>query len=64
MSTLVENVNKVVAANAAIKSALAAKGVDTSDYQRLSQAAEKIALITGLRVDEGGLYAEYEYIES
>ena len=64
MSTLVENVNKVVTANAAIKSALAAKGVDTSDYSKLSQAAEKIALITGLRVDEGGLYAEYEYIES
>ena len=64
MSTLVENVNKVVTANAAIKAALAAKGVDTSDYSKLSQAAEKIALITGLRVDESGLYAEYEYIES
>lgn len=64
MSTLVENVNKVAAANAAIKNALAAKGVDTSDYTRLTQAAAKIATITGLRVDADGLYAEYEYIES
>ncbi len=64
MSSLAENIEKVVAANAAIKDALAAKGVDTSDYSKLSQAAAKIALITGLRVDENGLYAEYEYIES
>lgn len=46
MSTLVENVNKVVAANAAIKDALAAKGVDVTDYAKLSQAAEKINSIS------------------
>lgn len=64
MSTLVENVNKVVAANAAIKAALEAQGVDVSDYTKLSQAAAKIALVSSLHVDDGGLYADVEYIES
>jgi predicted YcjX-like family ATPase len=67
MSTLVENVNKVVAANAAIKDALAAKGVDVTDYARLSQAAEKIAAIAGVEIEEatGYLYVETpkEYLE-
>jgi predicted YcjX-like family ATPase len=67
MSTLVENVNKVVAANAAIKDALAAKGVDVTDYTKLSQAAEKIAAIAGVEIEEatGYLYVETpkEYLE-
>ena len=67
MSTLVENVNKVVAANAAIKDALAAKGVDVTDYKKLSQAAEKIAAIAGVEIEEatGYLYVETpkEYLE-
>ncbi len=49
MASLKDNVAKVVKANADIKSAIAAKGVDVSDYSRLSQAAAKIAAIpTGL----------------
>ena len=67
MSTLVENVNKVVAANAAIKDALAAKGVDVTDYTKLTQAAEKIAAIAGVEIEEatGYLYVETpkEYLE-
>lgn len=67
MSTLVENVNKVVAANAAIKDALAAKGVDVTDYKKLTQAAEKIAAIAGVEVEAatGYLYVETpkEYLE-
>ena len=67
MSTLVENVNKVVAANAAIKDALAAKGVDVTDYAKLSQAPAKIAAIAGVEIEEatGYLYVETpkEYLE-
>ena len=55
MASLVDNVAKVVAANAAIKDALAAKGVDVTDYTKLSQAAEKIAAI---ETGGGGLDAE------
>lgn len=64
MATLEENVAKVKAANAAIKSALEAQGVDVSDYSRLSQAAAKIALVSSLHVDDGGLYADFDSIES
>jgi plasmid replication initiation protein len=71
MASLVDNVAKVVAANAAIKDALAAKGVDVTDYTKLSQAAEKIAAIEtgggGVEVEEatGYLYVETpkEYLE-
>ena len=55
MASLADNVAKVVAANAAIKDALAAKGVDVTDYTKLSQAAEKIAAI---ETGGGGLDAE------
>ena len=55
MASLADNVAKVVAANAAIKDALAAKGVDVTDYKKLTQAAEKIAAI---ETGGGGLDAE------
>ena len=60
MSTLKENVQKVVDANAAIKSALAAKGVDVTGYSRLSQAAQLIAAIAGVSVEAatGYLYTD------
>ena len=64
MATLEENVAKVKAANAAIKAALEAQGVDVSDYSKLSQAAAKIALVSSLHVDDGGLYADFDHIES
>ena len=67
MASLVDNVAKVVAANAAIKDALAAKGVDVTDYTKLTQAAEKIAAIAGVEIEEatGYLYVETpkEYLE-
>lgn len=64
MATLINNVNKVVAANAAIKAALEAQGVDVSDYSKLSQAADKIALVKGLKAEApDALYAEYDFIE-
>lgn len=63
MASLAENVAKVQEANAAIKAALEAQGVDVSDYVRLSQAAGKTALVKSLHVDDGGLYADEEYIE-
>lgn len=67
MASLADNVAKVVAANAAIKDALAAKGVDVTDYTKLSQAAEKIAAIAGVEIEEttGYLYVETpkEYLE-
>ena len=60
MSTLKENIQKVVDANAAIKSALEAKGVDVTGYSRLSQAAQLIAAIAGVSVEAatGYLYTD------
>ena len=60
MATLKENVQKVVDANAAIKAALEAKGVDVTGYSRLSQAAELIAAIAGVSVEAatGYLYTD------
>ena len=60
MSTLKENVQKVVDANAAIKAALEAKGVDVTGYSRLSQAAALIAAIAGVSVEAatGYLYTD------
>ena len=60
MSTFSQNVQKVVDANAAIKAALEAKGVDVTGYSRLSQAAALIAAIAGVSVEAatGYLYTD------
>ncbi len=60
MASLKENVQKVVDANAAIKAALEAKGVDVTGYSRLSQAAALIATISGVSVEAatGWLYTD------
>lgn len=64
MATLIDNVNKVIAANTAIKTAIANQGIDVSDYSKLSQASDKIALIKSLHAEApNALYAEYEFIE-
>lgn len=65
MSTLLENIAKVEAANGAIKAALEGKHADVSDYSRLSQAAEKISAIPHLYANAaGGLFADVEYVET
>lgn len=60
MSTLKENVQKVVDANAAIKSALEAKGVTVPAAAKLSDAAALIASIAGVSVEAatGYLYTD------
>ena len=60
MSTLKENVQKVVDANAAIKSAIAAKGVTVPAAAKLSDAAALIASIAGVSVEAatGYLYTD------
>lgn len=50
MATIKADIQKVVEANNAIKAAIEAKGVDVSDYSKITQAADKILSIqTGLK---------------
>lgn len=64
MASLIDNVNKVIVANTAIKTAIANQGIDVTDYTKLTQAADKIALIKSIHAESpNSLYAEYEFIE-